>query len=255
MNVPKKVTRGLFFLVFLTAFTYLSSCAPSTSSESTTNSEPTVPRPEVTTTETSSIFDVSASVNGEEIPVAVGDEDFYVIANDEFSIGVFFSPNNISTLSVEELDAWSDTVEIFTLLGFFDSLYQNDTTRFALFVTNESQEPIRVVWDETAIVDTDGAASGVIHEGVRFSEMNNSQSPTTIPPGARIEDYIGPTNRIDFVASEWQEYRLFTEDIEEGDVISIFLALEVGGENRNVNIEFEANSSLSVGPTEVEVFN
>lgn len=263
LSVYKKTAGNLFILLVLATFTFLSACAPSASNgqeattpeattpEATTPEPqaPVVPRPKLTTVEASSVFDVSATINGEDAPVIFGEEDFYVIGNDEFSIGIFFSPDRITTFSVEDYEAWSETADVFESLSFLTSFYENDTTGFELFVINESQDPMRVVWDETAIVNIDGSASGVIHEGVRFSEMNNSQSPTTIPPGARIEDYVGPTDNISLVSGDWTEFPLFTESIEEGDTVSIFLALEVGGDDRNVNVTFEANSAFAAGPT------
>lgn len=244
-GVYRKITSSLLALLGLTIFTLLSAGNGQTETE--------VPRPEPITIETSSIFTVSATVNGEEVPVALSEEGFYVIETNSFDVGISFFPDSITTFSAEEYEAWSETVSTLTSLGFLTSYYEDDTTGFALFVVNESQEPVRVVWDETSIVSTDGSASRVIHEGVRFLDMNRSQPPTIIPPGARIEDYIGPTNRISFSTNEWVEYPLIG-NIEEGDAISAFLAIEVGGDDRNVNVKFEASSAFMASP-DVEVGN
>lgn len=73
---------------------------------------------------------------------------------------------------------------------------------FTLF--NKSNYPIKINWDDVVFVDTELNISRVIHSGISYNKINESQASTTIPKGAIFKDYLVPVNNITMNNySEW----------------------------------------------------
>ncbi len=116
----------------------------------------------------------------------------------------------------------------------------NRQIRFILF--NKTSAPIRLDWNQVSYIDTSGKSHRVMHEGVRYIDRNSPQPPTTIPPGARIDDIIFPTDYVAWSGSDWEEIPLFPEAPEahlfQGKTFGIFMPLEVAGKLRNYTFTF-----------------
>ena len=136
----------------------------------------------------------------------------------------------------ESLSFSDETIDISFALA-------RDEMGFAL--RNNAGEPIRINWDEVSYVDPSGSSHRVMHSGVKYSERNNPQAPTTVPPGARIEDILQPTDMVEYsdVLSEWREDNFFPGSnaaLETvGQTFSVFMPLDIGGERVNYNFVFE----------------
>lgn len=111
---------------------------------------------------------------------------------------------------------------------------------------NASDEPIRINWDDISYVDPSGRSHRVMHQGIKYNERENPQAPKTVPPGARIEDTLQPTDMVRFVKfgsrSEWRKDTLFPGGEAafrtEGQEFSVFMPLTIGGETVNYNFQF-----------------
>lgn len=69
---------------------------------------------------------------------------------------------------------------------------------FRLNVRNNTDQSIKLIWDETSFIDLDGTLSRVMHIGVKYVDRNASQPPTVIPAQQRLADDLFPTNRVWF---------------------------------------------------------
>lgn len=236
----------------LTLTLLLAACAPSASETSTARERPgtagsavvdtttDVRPPEVTTTGANAAFDLVATRDGR--PVQTRFEDgFHYVDTPDYVLGLSFSPNELLSVDNAAYEAYQENDEGLGAVGLFLRVLESGPTGFQFSVANNSQSPIQIVWDETAIVTVDGSSSRVIHESVRYSEMNNSQPPTVVPPGARVDEYAGPTNLIT-LNDEWTTAALVS-DFDVGSRVSLFLALNVNGERQNLNFAFTANRS------------
>lgn len=72
---------------------------------------------------------------------------------------------------------------------------------------NKSDRPIKIIWDETTFINSNGQSEKVIHEGVRIAERNASMTPSLIPPKASLSDSITPISRISWGGTSW-EYQM-----------------------------------------------
>ncbi len=173
---------------------------------------------------------------------------------------VSLSPNELIFMSMKQYRAWTESNPF---LGLWRDLLQVDVARsgpagISFSVTNRSvAESFKILWDDSAIILPDNTPTPVIHFGVK--DVDTSQLPTVIPPGARIDEYAGPTANIEFLGGEWDARPLFSSLadtgtlnenengdtlIEDGDTVSFFLVIEVGpGERRNVKLTFAAHGN------------
>lgn len=74
----------------------------------------------------------------------------------------------------------------------------------ALRLTNKSAFPLSIPWDNASFVDLDGTSCRVIHSGIPFSENHRPQTPSTVPPGATLNERVLPISKLRREASgEW----------------------------------------------------
>jgi hypothetical protein len=121
---------------------------------------------------------------------------------------------------------------------------------------NKLNTPLRIIWDETSFIDGTNAEK-IVHAGVKYSEMSNSQPPTLIPPGSSIEDEVTPVKNVRFDSGslysspEWRVNPLFPRTdygkIEDRDQIlalkghrfSLFMPVQNGNEIVDYRWKFE----------------
>lgn len=120
-------------------------------------------------------------------------------------------------------------------------------SRINFSLRNGSSEPIRIIWDESSVVAPDGSSSRVAHQGVRYTDVSGSIPPTSVPPGARIDDFVVSADGVEYSSvSGWNEGPLFRSDIPAGLSFRVFLTLEIGTARKTVDLNFSRNSvSLS----------
>lgn len=134
--------------------------------------------------------------------------------------------------------------------------------RFNFTLTNLSDNPIKIIWDSAIYVDTDGASGRVMHDGVKYTEANNSHPPTTIMGNSFISDIVIPTKNIYYETNRymlgWKEnYLLPTVDREKERIetignnmvdkkIKILLPIEIEGKVNNYTFIFNINTFTMV---------
>lgn len=68
--------------------------------------------------------------------------------------------------------------------------------KFFFSLKNLTEHNIQVIWDEAVYVDVDGGSNRVMHAGVKYSEMNNTQASTTVAANSILTDVVSPTCNI-----------------------------------------------------------
>jgi hypothetical protein len=132
-------------------------------------------------------------------------------------------------------------------LGFKFSI---DPKGIACSIRNKTVDPVSVNWNVVSYVDASGDAHKVIHSGVRLVDKEAPQTPSLIPPTARINETIFPT---DYVVSGssglseeplWPNTGYVSKDQShlkglEGSTFSVFMPIEVGGKTKNYSFVFK----------------
>lgn len=116
--------------------------------------------------------------------------------------------------------------------------------RVQLSLHNKTEHPIRIDWNEVMFVEPNGTAVKVLHEGVRLADKNNAGPPTTVPPMARLEDSLVPSDRVVWsdLLDRWEENPLFPSGESaaalDGKEFGLFLPIKVGDKTQNYSFRF-----------------
>ena len=106
-------------------------------------------------------------------------------------------------------------------------------------IENKSNSAIKVIWDETVLTDNNNSESGVIHEGVKYINKNESQVPSIILPSKTFEDSIIPKTHIRYNESGYYEgWQIDPYDERIGER-TLYLTYEINGERKSIMHNFE----------------
>lgn len=94
------------------------------------------------------------------------------------------------------------------------------SSKFYFELKNISENSIKIIWDEAAFVGLDGCSEKVMHKGIKFSEKNGSQPPTTIIKNAKLDDVIIPTHLVYYKTVDLSdESKLLFQKYGYGDLV------------------------------------
>ena len=89
----------------------------------------------------------------------------------------------------------------------------SDDSYFYFKLLNKSKHSLKVIWDDVTLVMPDNNISKMMHNGIKYDKRNETQVPTTIPRGAKIEDALVPTNNVKYVG-DWIVTPILPKNIE-----------------------------------------
>lgn len=130
-----------------------------------------------------------------------------------------------------------------------------------LELTNKSDQTIRILWDETVIIQ-EGRSKAVFHAGVKYAERDRPMPPSIVPKGARHEDLVMPKENVYYESGKyggWKEEDMLpqfdkNEDdrkryilAQKGASIVLFMPLEIGGVRKEYTFTFKVNAVEPVG--------
>ena len=81
---------------------------------------------------------------------------------------------------------------------FIEISWYVNAKRFMFDLRNKTDYTIKINWDEVTYIDPNGEAKRVIHQGVKYADRNETQAITTIPKGAKISDFLVPSDNIEY---------------------------------------------------------
>jgi hypothetical protein len=115
-------------------------------------------------------------------------------------------------------------------------------------LTNKTNEPIKINWDQASFVDINGSSKQVIHSGVRYINRDSPQVPTIIPPTAKLNEIIVPKTNIYYGYSNWKVEPIFPEGplakSYANKEFSVFLPLEIEGKSKYYSFTFRINNII-----------
>ncbi len=127
--------------------------------------------------------------------------------------------------------------------------------RLGFRLTNKTDRPLAIIWDDAAFLDVAGVSHKVIHRGVRYEDLDKPQRPTTVGPSGRVTDIVLPTQLIYYRADVgWLErpilspYRTASEDeltgakANVGRSFGVVLPIDLGDSVRNYVFTFRVNA-------------
>jgi hypothetical protein len=79
-------------------------------------------------------------------------------------------------------------------------------TSIEMNIINKSNETIKLIWDDSAFIDRDGLSTKVMHEGIKYNDLNNSILPSIIPRNGKINDIVIPTDIVAWQGGYYSSY-------------------------------------------------
>lgn len=119
---------------------------------------------------------------------------------------------------------------------------------------NKSNEPVKILWDNSAYIDVFNTSHRIIHKGVRYIERDRVQPPTSIAPNTSIVDMILPVdNVISVYGGGWETALLFptlgeeekNEQFYKGKQFGILMALDINNNIKNYLFKFNIDDVLA----------
>lgn len=185
-------------------------------------------------------------INSRYYASSYGDKPFYEIFN-----GYMTSASGSVELEQDGPVYTYQNDELMLGLGFPSQ--RNSPTGFSLFIENQSEAEIHVLWNESNITLPSGKVSGLIHKGVKFINRNKLQQPTTIAAASRIDEFVEPSTNIYYDTNSlgyggvWQVTPLFSNDIlQAGLSTGLNLRIMKDGVKQDYQFNFVANSTSTI---------
>lgn len=147
-------------------------------------------------------------------------------------------------MTIQEGDTWKYVFED----EIVKILWEPTVSRTHFILTNKTNHPIKIIWDEAILIDDEGIGHKVTHTGVKFIDIYNSQAPSIIPGKGSITDVIVSLDHIyygvgsslgKYTDGNWREEPIFptifeyTKDIEQrtktliGKIYQILLPFQI----------------------------
>lgn len=109
---------------------------------------------------------------------------------------------------------------------------------------NKTQNIIKIDWNNVSYIDFEKQAHRIVHSGIKYIDLEKTQTPLSIPPGSRISDGIVSSDHVTRSSTNrWEHLPLFPSNHQEakqlkGKEISVFMPLEINGIVKNYNFVF-----------------
>lgn len=124
-----------------------------------------------------------------------------------------------------------------------------DRHRFKFSLLNKTESPMKLDWNQISYVDPSNGSHKVMHDGGRYIERDKAIPPTVIPPSAKVDDFILPTDAVHYTQSGWNkgwnEEPLFPKPEKKearaliGKTFSAFMPIEINSTTKNYNFVFQ----------------
>ena len=78
-------------------------------------------------------------------------------------------------------------------MSFFIGVMEKE---LLISIRNRTDNTMKVLWEESAFISTNGTTQRIIHSGVNYLDRNKPQSPSIIPGGSVLNDHIVPVGNV-----------------------------------------------------------
>jgi len=114
-----------------------------------------------------------------------------------------------------------------------------------LIVRNRSPRSINIDWNAVTVIDATGRIYRVVHRGVKMADRSAILAPSTIPPGATLDDFVYPQELMSFsggrYGSGWTGINFF-EAIKPGQQFKLYLPVKQGNDIVEYQFVFEVTA-------------
>ena len=126
--------------------------------------------------------------------------------------------------------------------NFIDIIIFGNSEHFSFILKNVSQSTQKLLWDDAVFVDINGSTSKVMHSGIKYSQREAPQIPSTIIKGASLDDIACPTSNVYYsdYGKEWQVKSMYPEEISKGTFkVQLMLPIQIKDVSNEYIFEFQ----------------
>lgn len=128
---------------------------------------------------------------------------------------------------------------------FLRILFSISEIEIGFLLHNKTSNPIKIDWDQVSYVDVSSESHKVMHSGVKYIDREKPQAPTVLPPTAKLNDIIFPTDYVFYTSGKygkWSRNPLFPDatkaELYKGKSFSVFIPFEINGVIKNYFFTF-----------------
>jgi hypothetical protein len=70
-------------------------------------------------------------------------------------------------------------------------------------IKNNLTKPIKLVWDDSSIVDMSGTSTGIFGKNTKFLTSNQAIPPSVIAPNSKLHETLIPKDRVKWAGQSW----------------------------------------------------
>lgn len=112
----------------------------------------------------------------------------------------------------------------------------------SVLIRNSSPSGVQLDWNAVNLIGSGGRAYPVIHRGVKMADRGGASAPSTVPPGATLDDFVYPRELISFSSSRYGSSWLgsqFFETMKPGSTFTLYMPIKHGPETIEYQFTFE----------------
>ena len=99
-----------------------------------------------------------------------------------------------------------------TILSIYeDSIIKIDwgyaSTQIGFDLTNKSDQTLKIIWDDAAFISQSNESSRIFHVGIKYTDRENPQPPTSVYKKTTLSDLIAPTSYTRYVSGQYGGWR------------------------------------------------
>ncbi|MBR5168127.1 MAG: hypothetical protein IKW86_08745 [Salinivirgaceae bacterium] len=100
---------------------------------------------------------------------------------------------------------------------------------FSFSLKNNSENSIKVVWNEAVFVGLDGSTSKIMHAGTKFSQKEADQPASVIIRGAKIDDVAVPTSNVRYssILKDWVTDSMYPNKEGKDGQVRLMLPIQI----------------------------
>lgn len=80
-------------------------------------------------------------------------------------------------------------------------------TQMGFDLTNKSDQAIKVLWDDAAFISINNESHRIFHKGIKYTDRESAQAPTTVYKNTTLSDLIAPTSYSNYVSGQYGGWR------------------------------------------------
>lgn len=81
--------------------------------------------------------------------------------------------------------------------------WKYNPTHLEFELKNKSDQTLKIIWDDAAFISINDESSRIFHKGIKYTDRENAQPPTSVYKKANLSDLIAPTSYVYYSSGKY----------------------------------------------------